>query len=559
VEPGPARGTPLSGLLGALAAMPADAEPPLVEAPGHADQSHLTLLPTVEPRPPKWAKVIDHTRCIGCHACTTACKSENEVPIGVTRTYVKAVDVGYFPQARRAYQVTRCNQCADAPCVAACPTSAMFKRDDGIVDFDKSACIGCKACIAACPYDAIFINPEDHSAEKCNFCAHRIDMGLEPACVVVCPVEAILVGDMNDPTSKVAQIVNRQPVAVRRAEKETRPQLFYRGAHQATLDPLAAQRPAGSTYMWSQKPSGPHIVEAGHPGRLNNSAAAVLAYDVAHTAPWDHRVSLYTWTKGIATGAYLVPLLLVLTGLLANTNLLWSLTAPFVAGLFMVLTGAILLWDLEHPFRFYLIFTRPQWRSWLVRGAVFITAYGVVLGLHFLSALIGLEAARLWLAILGLPLAVLTAIYTAYLFAQAKARDLWQSPLLPLHIGVQAIMSGAAVTVLLAMILAPEVVAPAAALLAGSAAAHLLFVLAEATLPHVTAHAHLALNEMLRGAFRGFFWAGIGLLVLAAVTGSLGVLVDAWPLAAVAAVATLLGLLAHEHAYVQAGQSVPLA
>ncbi len=78
----------------------------------------------------------------------------------------------------------------------------MYRRDDGIVDFDKQACIGCKACIAACPYDAIFINPEDHSAEKCNFCAHRLDIGLEPACVVVCPVEAILVGDLNDPTSQ---------------------------------------------------------------------------------------------------------------------------------------------------------------------------------------------------------------------------------------------------------------------------------------------------------------------------------------------------------------------
>jgi len=152
-----------------------------------------TQLPLVqlEPRPPRWVKVIDQTRCIGCHACTTACKSENEVPIGVTRTYVKAVDVGEFPLARRAFQVTRCNQCSDAPCVAACPTAAMFRRPDGIVDFDKSACIGCKACIAACPYDAIFINPDDHSAEKCNFCAHRIDVGLEPACVVVCPTQAI--------------------------------------------------------------------------------------------------------------------------------------------------------------------------------------------------------------------------------------------------------------------------------------------------------------------------------------------------------------------------------
>ncbi|HKZ26247.1 MAG TPA: 4Fe-4S dicluster domain-containing protein, partial [Acidimicrobiia bacterium] len=88
-------------------------------------------------RDTSWVKVIDQTRCIGCHACTTACKSENAVPLGVTRTYVKSVDVGVWPLARRAFQVTRCNQCDDAPCVAACPTSAMYRRADGIVDFDK--------------------------------------------------------------------------------------------------------------------------------------------------------------------------------------------------------------------------------------------------------------------------------------------------------------------------------------------------------------------------------------------------------------------------------------
>ncbi|MGH9023475.1 MAG: 4Fe-4S dicluster domain-containing protein, partial [Acidimicrobiia bacterium] len=190
-----------------------------------------------QPGPPRsrWIKLLDQTRCIGCHACTTACKSENDVPVGVTRTYVKSVDVGIFPQAHRAFQVTRCNMCSDAPCVEACPTSAMYQRPDGLVDFDKTYCVGCKACIAACPYDAIFINPEDKSAEKCNFCAHRLEVGLEPACVIVCPVEAILVGDIADPNSRVAQIVNRQPVVVRRPEKETRPGVFYRGAHQATL------------------------------------------------------------------------------------------------------------------------------------------------------------------------------------------------------------------------------------------------------------------------------------------------------------------------------------
>jgi Fe-S-cluster-containing dehydrogenase component/formate-dependent nitrite reductase membrane component NrfD len=498
----------------------------------------------------RWVKVIDQTRCIGCHACTIACKSENDVPIGVTRTYVKAVDVGTFPTARRAFQVTRCNQCSDAPCVAACPTAAMFRRPDGIVDFDKAACIGCKACIAACPYDAIFINPEDHSAEKCNFCAHRIDGGLEPACVVVCPTQAILVGDLNDPASAVARIVTREPVAVRRPEKETRPNLFYTGAHQATLDPLAARRPAGGTFMWSEQGSGEQIVNAGHPGAWNSSAAAVLAYDVPHRAPWDWRVSLYTWTKGIAAGAYIIPLLLVLAGIVSPSSPLWMWVAPVVAGAFLALTGLLLLLDLEHPLRFVYIFLRPQPRSWLVRGALFIAGFAAVLAVHFIASLAGMVDVTRLLAIAGLPLGTLTAIYTAYLFAQAKARDLWQSPLLPPHLLVQAALAGTSILLLAAFVVEPVALGSLAVWLAVAAAGHLLFVAGEITLTHPTAHARLAAHEMIAGRFADFFWIGVALVAVGLFAPILG---------PVAAVAALIGLLAHEHAYVQAGQSVPLA
>ncbi|MGE0434925.1 MAG: 4Fe-4S dicluster domain-containing protein, partial [Planctomycetota bacterium] len=286
-------------------------------------------------RPVKWGKVIDQDKCIGCHACSTACKSENEVPLSVNRTYVKAADVGTWPQARRAFQVTRCNQCENPPCVTACPTTAMHQRPDGIVDFNKNICIGCKACIAACPYDAIFINPADHCAEKCNFCAHRLEVGLEPACVVVCPTQAILVGDLNDPASKVAQVVARNPVQVRRPEKDTKPKLFYKGAHQATLDPLGATRPDGGLFMWSEQPGGAHIVpggaEPGASGNSSSSAAAILAYDVAHRAPWDWRVSLYTWTKGVAAGAYLLPASLVVVGAIEPTSALFVWVAPLLA------------------------------------------------------------------------------------------------------------------------------------------------------------------------------------------------------------------------------------
>jgi len=508
----------------------------------------------------QWAKVIDHTRCIGCHACTTACKSENVVPIGVTRTYVKHVDVGVFPQVRRAHQVTRCNQCAHAPCVTACPTTAMFKRADGIVDFDKSICIGCKACMAACPYDAIFINPEDHSAEKCNFCAHRIDVGLEPACVVVCPTQAILIGDMNDETSYVAQIINREAVNVRRPEKETLPKLFYKGAHQATLDPLAARRPEAGLFMWSEQQQSSEQVVSGNPTFNNSSAAALLSYDVAHSIPWDWRVSLYTWTKGIAAGVYLVAGLLVLFGLLSANNWVWLGAVPIISGTFLAITGGLLVWDLEHPERFYLIFTRPQWRSWLVKGAFIIAGYSVVLLLHFIGSVAGLTTLQFWLLIPGLPLGMLTAIYTAYLFAQAKARDLWQNPLLPPHLLVQSLLLDAGVADLTLTINGRPGEVTMFWIVAITSVLHLLMIWGEVSLTHSTAHARVAIWEMTRGRFKNNFWVGLCFSILGGLFPALAILgFVSISIGMAGAPLALIGLALYEHAYVQAGQSVPLA
>jgi len=486
----------------------------------------------------QWGKVIDQTRCIGCHACSTACKSENAVPLGVNRTYVKYVDIGQFPEARRAFQVTRCNQCDHPPCVEACPTSAMFRRPDGIVDFDKDICIGCKACIAACPYDAIFINPDDHSAEKCNFCAHRLEVGLEPACVVVCPTEAILIGNLRDPQSRVAKFVNRDVVAVRRPEKETHPKLFYKGAHQATLDPLAAQRPEGGIFLWSEQGGLPHQVVSGHPAQANNVAAAMLSYDVPHQAPWGWPVSLYVWTKAIAAGSYLIAATLVVLGRLDSASVLWRWTAPLLSAIFLALTFALLIGDLEHPERFYLILTRPQWRSWLVRGGLILGAFALLIAVHIFWAPPAL-------ALIGIPLAIAAGTYTAFLFAQAKARDLWQSPLLPPQHLVVCLVAGAAALI----IVGQPALAP---LMAIATAIHLMFIAAEVLTPHGTAHARLAIREMVRGKFRVAFAVGFLLQLV-----GIAVLSVAPPSAA--AILILAGLLAYEHAHVGAGQEVPLA
>src|SRR3989442_3062152 len=369
--------------------------------------------------------------------------------------------------------------------------------------------------MAACHNDAIFINPEDHSAEKCNFCAHRIDVGLEPACVVVCPTQAILVGDMNDQSSYVAQIINREPVAVRRPEKETLPKLFYKGAHQATLDPLAARRPEAGLFMWSEQQQTSEQVVSGNPTYNNTSAAGLLSYDVAHSIPWDWRVSLYTWTKGIASGVYLVAALLLLFGILNPNDPLWLWVTPIVSGAFLAITGGLLIWDLEHPERFYMIFTQPQWRSWLVKGAFIIAGYTLVLAFHFIASWAGSRTLQSWLMLPGIPLSILTAGYTAYLFAQAKARDMWQNPLLPPHLLGQALLLGSASLLPLTArfetrsFIGTDVISVLLWILAIASLIHVLMIWGEVSLTHSTAHARVAIWEMVRGRYQSDFRIGL--------------------------------------------------
>jgi formate-dependent nitrite reductase membrane component NrfD len=264
--------------------------------------------------------------------------------------------------------------------------------------------------------------------------------------------------------------------------------------------------------------------------------------------------------------------LLVLFGAISVHNAVWLWAAPIISGGFLALTGGLLIWDLEHPERFYLIFTRPQWRSWLVKGAFIIAGYTLVLALHFIASMARSESFQTWLMIPGIPLSVLTAVYTAYLFAQAKARDMWQNPLLPPHLVVQALLLGS--TVLLPLIVMLRNVSPVERFLTVPSynetlllwalgifsLIHLLMVWGEVSLTHPTAHARLASWEMVKGRYKSDFWTGIilsffgGILpllvVLGVVTPSIGV--AGAPLA-------LIGLMLFENAYVQAGQSVPLA
>lgn len=454
----------------------------------------------------KFAWVIDQTSCIGCHACTTACKAENDVPLGVNRTWVKYVERGTFPETHRDIAVLRCNHCDDAPCVEVCPTTAMFKRPDGIVDFDTDRCIGCKACIQACPYDAIYIDPNKHVAEKCNFCSHRVDEGLLPACVVVCPTESLIFGDIEDPASRAAQIIASKPTTVRRPEQGTRPQAFYVGASAAALDPLAPVHE--DRYMWADRLTGgakdfttglrrdvpaagasPSLrgtmlpVFAGTPAPLgavrgpglhtpspiaegpslsaSDMARAVagpggpvvaalerpgtrVAYDVFHPRPWGWKVALYLWTKGVGAGAFGLIFVAAAFGL-APVDQAHRLIAGFISLVGVGLTALLLVADLKRPERFLSILYRPQRRSWLTIGAFILIGYSGLLGLWWLGTFFDVSDQAL--AVLGIPtlgLAVMTALYTMFLLRQCEARDLWQRPVNGVVLIAQATILGAA-------------------------------------------------------------------------------------------------------------------
>ncbi len=476
--------------------------------------------------------LIDNRRCIGCHACSVACKVEHQVPLGVARTWVKYVEKGLYPDTKRVFQVTRCNHCADAPCVEICPTTALHTRRDGIVDFDPRRCIGCKACLQACPYDALYIDPVSETAAKCNYCAHRVEVGLEPPCVSVCPTQAIVAGDLDDPSSRLAQLVSREPVQVRKPEKGTRPKLFYIEGDASALVPSAA--PPGHGYVWADTVQ-PAVLEA--MPLTEEAGAPRRTYGVAeqHRNSWGGKVSAYLWTKSLAAGCFLVP---ALRALLDPAGSPLRPGAAFTALLFLGLTGLLLVLDLRRPARFLWTLTRPQWRSWLVRGAYVVTAYGLLLTVLLALGLRGREPGQALVGLTAL-LAALTAVYTAFLFGQAKGRDLWQSPLLAPHLLIQALVAGAAVF--------------APAWLRWLLPVNGLLVAAEVFGSHPTEDARRAAELIQRAPLFSSGVLALGHLL------PLGLLWAAPGTQLPASLLVLLGLLAWEHLHVQAPQRIPLA
>jgi formate-dependent nitrite reductase membrane component NrfD len=262
----------------------------------------------------------------------------------------------------------------------------------------------------------------------------------------------------------------------------------------------------------------------------------------------------------------------VLLGVVDVANPIWLWATPIISGGFLAATGGLLIWDLEHPERFHLIFTKPQWRSWLVKGAFIIAGYTLVLALHFIASWAGSKSLQRWLMIPGIPLAILTAVYTAYLFAQAKARDMWQNPLLPPHLFFQSLLLGSA-TLLPVIIIFENTSAverflgfarPETILLLWiltiSSAVHLLMIWGEVSLTHPTAHARLAIWEMVKGRYKNDFWFGVTLSLLGGALPLLALFnLVSMSIGVAGAPLALIGLMLFENAYVQAGQSVPLA
>ncbi len=181
----------------------------------------------------RYGMLIDLRQCIGCQACTVSCHIENAAPLGSFRTTVSQYEVAHQETGAVAtFMLPRlCNHCENPPCVPVCPVEATFQRQDGIVVVDSDRCVGCAYCVNACPYDARFINERTQTADKCTFCAHRLEAGLLPACVESCVGGARIIGDMRDPESQISRMIDehRDALMVLQPEKNTLPQVFYLG------------------------------------------------------------------------------------------------------------------------------------------------------------------------------------------------------------------------------------------------------------------------------------------------------------------------------------------
>ena len=513
--------------------------------------------------------VIDHSRCIGCHACTVACKSENHVPLGSFRTWVKYTEEGEFPAVERSFAVLRCNQCSDAPCVTICPVSALEKRFDGVVDVDPKACIGCKACMHGCPYDALYIHPGTGTAEKCHFCVHRTELGLAPACAVVCPTEAIVPGDFDDPASRVSRMRAELDLRARKTEAGTRPNVLYREVSAAGIDPAVANMAGG--FIWTESPSGPRMdaqMFEALEGELETRARARTTYDVPRGELWGGRITGYLFFKSLAAGLFPAAWLSFDAAAEVREGVKPGVAAPLFALVCLTLTCGLLVGDLKRPERFFFILKRPNWRSWLARGTFAIGLYGALLAVWLLAVLGRRDDGGAGWAIFGwltIATGLLTAAYTGWLFRQARGRVLWMKRGYWFHLVVQALLAGSALLCALQPVLlwGADAAARLADLLSATLVLHLVLVWIEERMAPRGREAEYrrAARLVTHGPYSRRHWA-LG-VVLGILLPMLLILVyvplgGVW-LPALAGVLALAGLWHEKDVFVRAGQALPIS
>jgi len=208
----------------------------------------------------RWSMVIDLRKCVGCSACTIACKAENGLPPGVVYRPVLEEELGQYPNVSRRFTPRPCMQCDNPPCVPVCPVGATYKRPDGVVEINYEQCIGCRYCITACPYSARTFDSGDFytrttpklqpyeelpspeyggqwvraegrspvgNVRKCQFCLHRLEAGMLPACVTTCIGGATFFGDADDTESLVSELLSRGNAMRLKEEMGTKPKVCY--------------------------------------------------------------------------------------------------------------------------------------------------------------------------------------------------------------------------------------------------------------------------------------------------------------------------------------------
>ncbi|MCD8315785.1 MAG: 4Fe-4S dicluster domain-containing protein [Eggerthellaceae bacterium] len=151
----------------------------------------------------QYAIVTDLNRCVGCLACSVACKAVNGVEPG--NFWIKTLRIGPnptvggsgdYPDVEMYFMPVQCQHCEDPCCVEVCPTGASQKQEDGTVQIDKSKCIGCQFCVMSCPYGVRYLNETERIVEKCTLCEQLVEQGGLPQCVAQCGSRARFFGDL---------------------------------------------------------------------------------------------------------------------------------------------------------------------------------------------------------------------------------------------------------------------------------------------------------------------------------------------------------------------------